>query len=970
MSKSKIVITTSDHKKRALYEVLKRHRQTLGEWFDDQLELFVEPQDLIEELQVSAASSATDLVDADQILADLEAVDWAFTDDDTTYLTHDVHPYAAKFIPQIPAHIIARLSLPGELVFDPFSGSSTTAVEALRLGRRAVCIDANPLSELVGRAKTSFLTQPARTELDGLHATVVSLASGITRKNQSVALVERYEEQVPDIPNISHWFSPVAVGELALLRSLIGQLGDTVSRDVALVTFSRIILRASYQDGETRYARRKKEIKPGFALKLFANELQAMCRKLERASAIFQYGQAQFHTLDSRDIPEAVLPKGSVDLLVTSPPYPNANDYHLYHRFRLFWLGSDPRLFGKVEIGSHLKHQREDSGFKSYLSDMQACMQRFTHSLRPGRYAVFVVGDGIYKGQVYRTSEGLASVAKEVGLEVCGDIERTIHQTRRSFVKPARRARSEHILILRKPPSRLQVQIEPPNYRMWGYEETLRAREIRSLTGQSPAFTASSGPMTVEVDCYQLPSLRLLTFSHRVWGEGSAPELTWQAILENGHSANGTRKEPKYASHGIHPYKGKFYPQLVSSLMNISGVPLGSTVLDPFCGSGTTVLEAFLRGMVGVGCDMHPLAVKITSAKVGILAVEPTRCEQAILDALQRLESPPLDLPQDKIQFEAETLDEVSRWFPEPVVHKLNWLLSIIRAVNIATVREFLEVVLSSIIRDVSQQDPRDLRIRRRKPPLEDAPVIELYTERLSEQLQRLQNFWNASSHWPIHPQRPRLTVGDSRLTDTYSQLDVSPGSIDLVVTSPPYATALPYIDTDRLSLLVLLGMASGERRQLEHQLTGSREITGGEKTRLEDLLLASPEDTRLPSSVLALIETIYELNQGTDAGFRRLNKPALLLRYFSDMQEVFLRMAEVLTPSGEMFVVIGDNQTKAGGKTVNIGTTALLKDIGVQTGLACVEEIPITVTTENLRHIKHAITENTILRFRLAEST
>lgn len=970
MSKAKIVIETSSRKKEILYQILQSHHRTLREWFHEQLELFVESDDLLEPLQVQEISSATELADSAQVMADLKLVDWAFTDDDTGHLTHNLHPYAAKFIPQIPAHLIAKLSLPGESVLDPFHGSATTAVEALRLGRRAICIDANPLSEIIGRAKTAVFTDDLDSAVSDLQMKVASFASRIKDENQPIAFADRYLEQVPDIPNIMHWFSPVAIGELALLRQLIEQLDDTAAADVARLALSKVIFKVSYQDGETRYARREKEVLPGAALALFISELQAICRKLRTAASILRYGDAQFYTLDSREIPESILPENSVDLLVTSPPYANANDYHLYHRFRLFWLGYDPRLFGRQEIGSHLKHQREKTGFDDYLSDMRICLERFVLALRPGRYAAFVVGNSVYKGKTYKTNEALASIAQAVGLEVCGYIERSIHATRRSFVKPGRRAQSEQILILRKPSRKLQLRIEPPNYRMWDYETQLRIRELEAKSGLNLSFVTADGPVMVEMPAHMVPDLRLLTFSHLVWGEGCDSLRTWQAILENGDTASGKRKEPKYATHGIHAYKGKFYPQLVKGLINISAVPLGSTVLDPFCGSGTTILEAFLNGMRGVGCDMHPLAVKIASAKVGILTVEPAKCEQAISQVLDRLQSPRRGLPQDTGQFKMEVLDKVFSWFPEPVVYKLNWLLSVIRAVDVVAVREFLEVVLSSIIREVSQQDPRDLRIRRRKPPLEDAPAMELFTNHLSGQLARLHDFWQASRYWPTHTLPPRIAVGDSRESAAFRALDLEPRSVDLVVTSPPYATALPYIDTDRLSLLVLFGMASRERRVLEQRLTGSREITSREKTGFEELLLKTPEAMQLPTSVLELTRKIYEFNEGTDAGFRRLNKPALLLRYFSDMQEVFMNLARVLSSNGEAFVVIGDNQTKAGGQTVNIPTTKLLRDISEQCDFVCVEEIPITVTTENLRHIRHAITENTVLRVRLAESS
>ena len=87
--------------------------------------------------------------DANEVLDRLRSIDWSFTDDDTAYLAHDLHPYPAKFIPQIPGNLISALSRRGEVVWDPFGGSGTTALEALLLGRRAISSDLNPLSTLI-----------------------------------------------------------------------------------------------------------------------------------------------------------------------------------------------------------------------------------------------------------------------------------------------------------------------------------------------------------------------------------------------------------------------------------------------------------------------------------------------------------------------------------------------------------------------------------------------------------------------------------------------------------------------------------------------------------------------------------------------------------------------------------------------------------------------------------------------------
>ena len=144
---------------------------------------------------------------------------------------------------------------------------------------------------------------------------------------------------------------------------------------------------------------------------------------------------------------------------------------------------------------------------------------------------------------------------------------------------------------------------------MWPYEKVLRRREISAVLGRSHS---RSDALQVNCDCYTTALARRLAFTHAIQSEGLS-EYTWQKILENGHSDEPSlRKEPKYATHGIHSYKGKFYPQLAKALLNISAVAEGSTILDPFCGSGTTLLESHLNGLRSYGCDMHPLAARIT----------------------------------------------------------------------------------------------------------------------------------------------------------------------------------------------------------------------------------------------------------------------------------------------------------------------------------------------------------------------
>ena len=810
MTRSRIVLETSDEQKSALLEAADLQGESLTDWFEEQLVVAM-PRRSNRTPTVPEVVTPSALQDPESAIASLEALDWSFTDDDTGYLTHDLHPYPAKFIPQIPAHLIARLSVRGDVICDPFGGSATTAIEAVRLGRRAVSFDANPLSALIGRVKTGYMTSGVRADLDQLAAAVHGHVTSVGRKGPDWwdDFRTRYQCYVPEVPHFEKWFEPYVVGELALLRHLIHRTTEGLARDAALLAFSRIIVRVSNQDCETRYVSVSKTMRPTLTLMAFLESMGTVTRRLEAAAIDLQCSDARFLTGDARTELPPIIGDNTVDLIVTSPPYPNATDYHLYHRFRLFWLGFDPRALGRIEIGSHLRHQRNGTGFGEYCAEMAKVLDGCFRILLPGRYAVFVVGDALFKGEHCSTADALCDAARTAGFSVCGTIRRRIHDTRRSFAHPARRARDEQLVLLRKPDRTAKVVLNPPAYRMWRHETVLRHREIETLTGHRPESRSATDPVVLHVDQPALWAVRRLTFTKDYVvdsPEASAPsatasQSTWQTALENGATAAAgvyaKRKDPKYVTHGLHPFKGKFYPQIAKSLLNISGAALGQRVLDPFCGSGTTLLEGMLNGFDTYGCDLNPLAAKIARAKTTILTIPRDVADRAMRALSKRVARRTESVPTCLEQFRQDTHEELSRWFAEPVLYKLNWVLEQIRLIGHETLVEFFEVILSSIIRDVSQQEPADLRIRRRKEPLDDAPVLELFGDRVREAHDRLRKYWGIAGRQPGRLIPATIRTGDSRTAEAMEALRVESDSVECIVTSPPYATALPYIDTD-----------------------------------------------------------------------------------------------------------------------------------------------------------------------------
>src|SRR5690606_15381340 len=114
-------------------------------------------------------------------------------------------------------------------------------------GRRALCLDANPIGPLIGRVKTTPLSRTDQREINALRSFVDSSRETPLDHQELLATFEHF---IPNIPNRTKWFTDISCAELALLRSQIARLESRHARDLALLALSRIVLKASNQDSE------------------------------------------------------------------------------------------------------------------------------------------------------------------------------------------------------------------------------------------------------------------------------------------------------------------------------------------------------------------------------------------------------------------------------------------------------------------------------------------------------------------------------------------------------------------------------------------------------------------------------------------------------------------------------------------------------------------------------------------------
>lgn len=353
-------------------------------------------------------------------LEDLFTADWNFTNAKTNNGTHSIHPYPAKFIPQIPRQLIQRIRPPkGSFVFDPFCGSGTTLLEAQAAGYPSIGIDLNPIASMIARVKTRPPSRP-----------ISPLASQLAKS------ATQRKAPIPSIPRVDHWFKKDVQQALANLVNVIGGIEDEATREALQIALSSIIVRVSNQDGDTRYAAIQKPSSSDSVYDLFKLAAAGIDRgHLEEHGGLFRSDWPEARII-TKDI---LLAKPSeigdqVGLVITSPPYPNAYEYWLYHKYRMYWLGMDPLTVRKAEIGARPHYFKKNHQTEvDFEKQMASVFRLLASTMLPEALACFIVGRSIIHGRVVDNVALLERAALPNGFRRLIVVERVIPSTRKAF---------------------------------------------------------------------------------------------------------------------------------------------------------------------------------------------------------------------------------------------------------------------------------------------------------------------------------------------------------------------------------------------------------------------------------------------------------------------------------------------------------------------------------------------------------
>ena len=380
-----------------------------------------------------------------------------------------------------------------------------------------------------------------------------------------------------------------------------------------------------------------------------------------------------------------------------------------------------------------------------------------------------------------------------------------------------------------------------------------------------------------------------------------AGDLAFQAPARDAHPL-----------HALHPFAARFPHGLAGYFIDGLTRP-DDTVLDPMCGSGITLLEGWLAGRSMIGVDLDPLARRQSSARTTTLDAKAV--QSAGHAALQRAAelhagashpANPLDVIRGSM--DDATLKFLDYWFLPETQRELAALILAIRAEPEPGLRNLLEVIFSSTIvtKSGGVSRARDLAHTRPHRVADKQPRRAL--RQFESLLERAGNAYAALDTSGIG--FSEVMAGDSR------RLALRSNSVDLVLTSPPYANALDYMRAHKFSLAWLgdpIPRLSGLRG---HYIGSERQARH------------STRQGAMPASVQSVLAELAT----SDAA-----KSRVLDRYFADMGAAIGEMARVVRPGGAVIIVVGPSVMRG----TLVPTHQCLADIAAGAGLDVVRVAP-----------------------------
>lgn len=365
------------------------------------------------------------------------------------------------------------------------------------------------------------------------------------------------------------------------------------------------------------------------------------------------------------------------------------------------------------------------------------------------------------------------------------------------------------------------------------------------------------------------------------------------------------RANTKEFTHCFHSYPAMMIPQVARRILD-KYAGQSKVLFDPYCGSGTSLVEANLKGINAIGTDINPLARLIAKSKT-------TKIDIQVLDLfLQDFNNYifSINFQVDRIKsLVIPNVKNIDYWFSKTAQQKLGIIRAYIESINDISIRNFFNVAFSETVRESSYVKKGEFKLVRSKNfhKKEEVDVFGMMILKLSRNKKGLLEFMHSCNN------DTHTSVYDFNTVEKIPTNIILPDSIDIVVTSPPYGDSRTTVAYGQYSRLANEWLGYKEANQIDNISMGGQKAIVGYIFK-SDLL----ND---------VVETIYKIDS---------DRVRDVIAFYQDYEKSINHVSSTIKKGGFACYVVGNRTVKG----ITIPTDEITAQLFIQNNFTHIETI------------------------------